>query len=87
MKQKMIRHPYSTFSSFLKEHNNILKESLIALLICACGDLVAGIVLGRMDIFLENFPGLLVIIPGAIGMRETFLVLLHPDYPQHYILV
>ena len=69
MKQKMIRHPYSTFSSFLKEHNNILKESLIALLICACGDLVAGIVLGRMDIFLETFPGLLVIIPGAIGMR------------------
>ena len=27
MKQKMIRHPYSTFSSFLKEHNNILKEN------------------------------------------------------------
>lgn len=72
MKQKMIRHPYSTFSSFLKEHNNILKESLIALLICACGDLVAGIVLGRMDIFLETFPGLLVIIPGAIGMRKHF---------------
>lgn len=52
-----------------KRTYNILKESLIALLICACGDLVAGIVLGRMDIFLETFPGLLVIIPGAIGMR------------------
>ena len=69
MKQKMIRHPYSTFSSFLKEHDNILKESLIALLICACGDLIAGVILGKMNIFLETFPGLLVLIPGAIGMR------------------
>lgn len=69
MKQRKIRSPYSTFSSFLKEHNDILKESFIALLICACGDLIAGVVLGKMNIFLETFPGLLVLIPGAIGMR------------------
>ncbi len=66
MKQKMIRH---TFSSFLEEHDDILKESFIALLICACGDLIAGVILGSMNIFLETFPGLLVLIPGAIGMR------------------
>lgn len=69
MKQRKIRSPYSTFSSFLKEHNDILKESFIALLICACGDLIAGVVLGKMNIFLETFSGLLVLIPGAIGMR------------------
>jgi cation transporter-like permease len=42
---------------------------LIALLICAVGDLIAGIILGKMTFFLETFPGLLVVIPGAIGMR------------------
>jgi len=41
----------------------------LALLICAIGDLCAGVILGKMTFFLETFPGLLVIIPGAIGMR------------------
>ena len=59
----------NTCSEFFDEHGTIIKESLIALLICAIGDLVAGIILGRMTFFLETFPGLLVIIPGAIGMR------------------
>ena len=69
MKQKMIRNPSSAASSFLKEHRDVLKESFIALIICACGDLIAGIILGKMNFFLETFPGLLVLIPGAIGMR------------------
>ena len=70
-KQKKIRSSLSTqaFSDFYAEHNSIIKEGLIALLICAIGDLTAGIVLGKMTIFLETFPGLLVVIPGAIGMR------------------
>ena len=71
-RQKKIRSPlsvFSTFPDFVSEHASIIKESLIALLICAVGDLVAGIILGKMTFFLETFPGLLVIIPGAIGMR------------------
>ena len=71
-KQKKIRSPLSvisTFPEFYEEHNSIIKESLIALLICAVGDLIAGVILGNMTFFLETFPGLLVIIPGAIGMR------------------
>ena len=56
-------------SEFYNEHDNVIKEGLIALLICAIGDLVAGIILGKMTFFLEAFPGLLVVIPGAIGMR------------------
>jgi len=71
-KQKKIRTPlsvFSTFPDFVEEHSSIIKESLIALLICAIGDLCAGVILGKMTFFLETFPGLLVIIPGAIGMR------------------
>jgi mgtE-like transporter len=68
--QKKIRSPLSvTCSEFYQEHKSIIKEGLIALLICAVGDLIAGIILGKMTFFLETFPGLLVVIPGAIGMR------------------
>ncbi len=57
------------FDNFLLDHKRSIKEGLIALFICACGDLIAGIILGQMTYFLETFPGLLVLIPGAIGMR------------------
>ncbi|WP_407377288.1 magnesium transporter [Methanobrevibacter sp.] len=70
-KQKRIRSSLSmtAFSDFFEDHSSTIKEGLIALLICAFGDLIAGIILGNMTFFLETFPGLLVIIPGAIGMR------------------
>ena len=69
-KQKKIRSSLSTQClEFYSEHKSIIKEGLIALLICAIGDLCAGVILGKMTFFLETFPGLLVIIPGAIGMR------------------
>lgn len=70
--QKKIRSSLSVvslISDFFNEYNSTIKEGLIALLICAVGDLIAGIILGKMTFFLETFPGLLVIIPGAIGMR------------------
>ena len=70
--QKKIRSSLSVVSSisnFFNDYNSTIKEGLIALLICAVGDLIAGIILGKMTFFLETFPGLLVIIPGAIGMR------------------
>lgn len=69
--QKKIRSSLSAsaFREFYEIHKSSIKEGLIALLICAIGDLFAGIILGKMTFFLEAFPGLLVIIPGAIGMR------------------
>ena len=68
--QKKIRTPlFSGWNEFLSDHSSIIKESLLALLICAAGDLCAGVILGNMTSFLEDLPGLLVIIPGAIGMR------------------
>ncbi|WP_407413472.1 magnesium transporter [Methanobrevibacter sp.] len=68
-KKKKIRTSLSPFQNFFSEHSSVIKESFIALLICALGDLFAGIILGNMTFFLETFPGLIVIIPGAIGMR------------------
>ena len=59
----------SSISEFFEVHKSTIEEGLLALLICAVGDLIAGIILGKMTFFLETFPGLLVIIPGAIGMR------------------
>ena len=60
---------YKYIKLFLEDTDSVLKESLIALSICAVGDLCAGIILGNMEFFLKTYPGLMVIIPGAIGMR------------------
>ena len=70
-KQKRIRSSLSksAFLEFFEIHKSSIEEGLIALLICAIGDLIAGVILGKMTFFLETFPGLLVVIPGAIGMR------------------
>ena len=70
--KKKIRSSLSigySISEFFENHKTNIREGLIALLICAVGDLIAGIILGKMTFFLEIFPGLLVMIPGAIGMR------------------
>lgn len=56
-------------NSFLKDSRGIIKQSLTALFICAVGDLCAGMILGKMEFFLTTYPGLMVLIPGAIGMR------------------
>ena len=59
----------ATLRSFLEDTNSVITESLLSLLICAFGCLFTGIILGNMEFYLETFPGLMVIIPGAIGMR------------------
>lgn len=57
------------FKKIFINNNRVFKEGLIALFICAIGDLIAGLILGKMTLYLQMFPGLLVLIPGAIGMR------------------
>lgn len=44
-------------------------EGLVALLVASAGDLLAGLTLGGMTGTLEELPGLLVLVPAAIGMR------------------
>src|SRR3954469_2148395 len=46
-----------------------LRQALAALLVSSGGDLLAGLTLGAITGTLEALPGLLVLIPAAIGMR------------------
>ncbi|GAA5819175.1 MAG: magnesium transporter [Methanobrevibacter sp. CfCl-M3] len=55
--------------SFLRDNKGVLTQGLTGLLICAFGDLFAGLILGNMTHYLESLPGLIVLIPGSIGMR------------------
>lgn len=46
-----------------------MRQALAALLVSSGGDLVAGLTLGAITHTLEDMPGLLVLVPAAIGMR------------------
>ena len=46
-----------------------LRQSLGALSISSIGDLLAGLTLGSITHTLDQLPGLLVLVPAAIGMR------------------
>ncbi|MDI6643896.1 MAG: magnesium transporter [Methanobacteriaceae archaeon] len=56
-------------SLFFFDVKRVLGESFIAIFISILGGLLAGLFLTLMTSQLETFPGLLVLIPGAIGMR------------------
>jgi mgtE-like transporter len=46
-----------------------VRAGFVALLISSFGDLIAGLTLGSITGTLETLPGLLVLLPAAIGMR------------------
>ncbi len=46
-----------------------VRQALAALLVSSGGDLLAGLTLGAITGTLEDLPGLLVLVPAAIGMR------------------
>jgi len=69
---KLLRVPFllsSKITHFFRDVSRVLGETFVALFICAIGDLIAGILLSGMTDTLSILPGLLVLIPGAIGMR------------------
>ena len=45
------------------------RQGLVALLVSSVGDLAAGLTLGAITHTLDKLPGLLVLVPAAIGMR------------------
>lgn len=53
----------------VRSESAALRQGFLANLISSGGDLIAGIVLGSITGMLESIPGLLVLIPAAIGMR------------------
>jgi len=67
-----------------------LKQALAALLVSSAGDLLAGVTLGAISDTLALLPGLLVLVPAAIGMRGNIFGALgsrlfaHDEFPPFY---
>ncbi|OPY31293.1 MAG: Divalent cation transporter [Methanomassiliicoccales archaeon PtaU1.Bin124] len=57
------------FLGFISRHRATFSLGFVALMISSLGDLVAGATLGYMTDTLALLPGLMVLIPPAIGMR------------------
>ena len=54
---------------YLTEEKESLRQGFSALFLSGTGDLLAGIMLGALTNTLDQFVGLMVLIPAAIGMR------------------
>jgi len=57
------------FVAFLRADAAGVRAGFVALLLSSGGDLIAGITLGSITGTLKELPGLLVLVPAAIGMR------------------
>ena len=62
-------HRARRLGRYLRSERRTLQQGFVALFISSGGDLLAGLALSFMDQDLRNLPGLLVLIPAAIGMR------------------
>jgi mgtE-like transporter len=68
----MLRFPRrvgARFVALLRTDPAGVRAGFIALLISSFGDLIAGVTLAGLDKTLKNLPGLVILIPAAIGMR------------------
>jgi mgtE-like transporter len=68
----MLRFPRrlaARFGALVRADPSGVRAGFGALLISSGGDLVAGITLGSITHTLDRLPGLLVLVPAAIGMR------------------
>jgi mgtE-like transporter len=57
------------FVALLRADPNGVRAGFVALLISSATGLVAGITLGKITGTLEDLPGLLILVPAAVGMR------------------
>ncbi len=57
------------FRALLRSDAAGVRAGFVALLLSSGGDLLAGLTLGSITGTLEHLPGLLVLVPAAIGMR------------------
>jgi mgtE-like transporter len=68
----MLRFPRrlaARFGALVRADPSGVRAGFGALLISSGGDLVAGIALGSLTHTLKSLPGLLILVPAAIGMR------------------
>jgi mgtE-like transporter len=61
--------PYKRLRRVLSDERSSLLQGLGALGLSSVGDLAAGLTLGSITGTLDRLPGLLVLVPAAIGMR------------------
>jgi len=66
---RITRRYRAHFVNLLRSESADLRQGFSALLVSSFGDLVAGVTLGVITGTLEKLPGLLVLVPAAIGMR------------------
>ncbi|MBI0583089.1 MAG: magnesium transporter [Methanomassiliicoccus sp.] len=60
---------FKVVKSFFSRNRSVFSLGLVALMISSLGDLLAGATLGAMTNTLQLLPGLMILIPPAIGMR------------------
>src|SRR5499427_10056535 len=67
----MVRRPrlLRRFVAVVRSDPTGVGAGFVALLASSGGDLLAGLTLGAITGTLESLPGLLVLVPAAIGMR------------------
>jgi mgtE-like transporter len=67
----MVRRPrlIRRFVAVVRSDPSGVGAGFVALLVASLGNLLAGLTLGAITDTLESLPGLLVLIPAAIGMR------------------
>src|SRR3989440_12598970 len=67
----MVRRPrlLRRFVAVVRSDPSGVGAGFVALLLSSGGDLLAGLTLGAITHTLEALPGLLVLVPAAIGMR------------------
>ena len=68
----MLHFPHrvgARFGALLRADPNGVRAGFVALLISTGTGLVAGLVLGSITGTLEELPGLIILVPAAVGMR------------------
>src|SRR3981081_4384505 len=67
----MVRRPrlLRRFVAVVRSDPSGVGAGFVALLLSSGGDLLAGLTLGAITGTLDSLPGLLVLVPAAIGMR------------------
>lgn len=66
---RCLRRIGARFGARLGSDAATVRQGLAALLVSSGGDLLAGLTLGAITHTLQQLPGLLVLVPAAIGMR------------------
>jgi mgtE-like transporter len=66
---RRMRRLGARFGALIGSDASTVRQGFAALLVSSAGDLLAGLTLGSITHTLDRLPGLLVLVPAAIGMR------------------